>query len=61
MRAMLYNPMRLSSATETSACGGHCHQVMVRSESGWRSRQLREENVWFDNPPSAELRASLKE
>ncbi|MCV7176940.1 nuclear transport factor 2 family protein [Mycolicibacterium sphagni] len=61
VRAMFYNPMRLPGASETSACGGYYHHVMVRTESGWRSKQLREENLWFDNPPSAELRTSMKE
>ncbi|GAY13518.1 nuclear transport factor 2 family protein [Mycobacterium sp. shizuoka-1] len=59
--AMFYNPMLLPGANETSACGGYYHHVMVRTASGWRSSRLREENLWFDNPPSAELRASGKE
>lgn len=48
-------------ATETSACGGYYHHVMVRTETGWRSKPLREENLWFDNPPSAQRRAELQE
>ena len=51
----------MASATETSACGGDYHHVMVRTETGWRSKQLREENLWFDNPPSAQRRAELQE
>ena len=58
---MFYNPMLLPGATETSACGGYCHHVMVRTDSGWLSRQLREENLWFDNPPSPRKRAELIE
>ena len=61
VRAMFYNPMLLPGATETSACGGYYHHVMVRTETGWRSKALREENLWFDNPPSADRRAALKE
>ena len=61
VRAMFYNPMLLPGATETSACGGYYHHVMVRTESGWRSKRLREENLWFDNPPSAQRRAELQE
>ncbi|KDF01366.1 dehydratase [Mycolicibacterium aromaticivorans JS19b1 = JCM 16368] len=61
VRAMFYNPMLLPGATETSACGGNYHHVMVRTDSGWRSRQLREENLWFDNPPSPHRRAELTE
>ncbi|KAA0107536.1 nuclear transport factor 2 family protein [Mycolicibacterium sp. P1-5] len=61
VRAMFYNPMLLPGASETSACGGYYHHVMVRTASGWRSRQLREENLWFDNPPSPRRRAELTE
>lgn len=59
VRAMFYNPMLLPGATTTSACGGYYHHLMVRTEHGWRSRQMREENRWFDNPPGSELRAGL--
>lgn len=61
VRAMFYNPMLLPGASETSACGGYYHHVMVRTASGWRSTQLREENLWFDNPPSARRRSELTE
>lgn len=61
VRAMFYNPMLLPGATETSACGGYYHHVMVRTASGWRSRSLREENLWFDNPPSPRRRTELTE
>lgn len=61
VRAMFYNPMLLPGATETSACGGYYHHVMVRTENGWRSTQLREENLWFTNPPSPRRRAELTE
>jgi hypothetical protein len=61
VRAMFYNPMLFPGATETSACGGYYHHVMVRTETGWRSKRLREENLWFDNPPSAQRRTELQE
>lgn len=61
VRAMFYNPMLLPGASETSACGGYYHHVMVRTASGWRSKQLREENLWFDNPPSLRRRSELAE
>ncbi|MCX2931300.1 nuclear transport factor 2 family protein [Mycobacterium sp. CVI_P3] len=61
VRAMFYNPMLLPGASETSACGGYYHHVMVRTAGGWRSKQLREENLWFDNPPSTQRRAELHE
>ena len=34
---------------------------LIRTPDGWRSRGLREENLWFDNPPSPQLRAELTE
>lgn len=61
VRAMFYNPMLLPGATTISACGGYYHHVMVRTPDGWRSADLREENLWFDNPPSPQLRAELTE
>jgi 3-phenylpropionate/cinnamic acid dioxygenase small subunit len=61
VRAMFYNPMLLAGATTTSACGGYYHHLMVRTEHGWRSRHLREENLWFDNPPGPELRTGLSD
>lgn len=61
VRAMFYNPMLLPGATTISACGGYYHHVMVRTADGWRSADLREENLWFDNPPSPQLRAELTE
>ncbi len=61
VRAMFYNPMLLPGASSTSACGGYYHHLLVRTESGWRSRQLREENLWFDNPPSTAARSALKD
>ncbi|KHO22265.1 nuclear transport factor 2 family protein [Mycolicibacterium setense] len=52
VRAMFYNPMQLPGMTETSACGGYYHHELVRTPDGWRSRGLREENLWFANPPT---------
>lgn len=53
VRAMFYNPMQLPGMTELSYCGGYYHHEMVRTADGWRSRSLREENVWFVNAPAA--------
>ena len=53
VRAMFYNPMQLPGMTEPSACGGYYHHELVRTADGWRSRSLREDNVWFTNPPGA--------
>jgi 3-phenylpropionate/cinnamic acid dioxygenase small subunit len=53
VRAMFYNPMQLPGMTELSSCGGYYHHEMVRTPDGWRSRHLREENVWFVNSPAA--------
>jgi hypothetical protein len=52
VRAMFYNPMQLPGMSELSYCGGYYHHELVRTPDGWRSRHLREENVWFTNPPA---------
>jgi ketosteroid isomerase-like protein len=54
VRAMFYNPMQLPAMTEPSYCGGYYHHELVRTPDGWRSRHLREENVWFANSPAQE-------
>lgn len=51
VRAMFYNPMRLPGMADMSACGGYYHHELVRTPDGWRSRSLREENLWFTNAP----------
>lgn len=53
VRAMFYNPMQLPGMAEQSCCGGYYHHDLVRTPDGWRSRSLREDNVWFVNPPAA--------
>ena len=53
VRAMFYNPMQLPDMAEMSSCGGYYHHELVRTPDGWRSRHLREENVWFVNSPAA--------
>lgn len=52
VRAMFYNPMQLPGMPEMSSCGGYYHHEVVRTPDGWRSRSLREENVWFANAPA---------
>jgi hypothetical protein len=52
VRAMFYNPMQLPGLTDMSSCGGYYHHELVRTSDGWRSRSLREENVWFVGKPS---------
>ncbi|MEV0669612.1 nuclear transport factor 2 family protein [Mycobacterium sp. NPDC050441] len=52
VRAMFYNPMQLPGIAEMSACGGYYHHELVRTPDGWRSRHLREENLWFTNAPT---------
>jgi hypothetical protein len=52
VRAMFYNPMQLPGMAELSYCGGYYHHELVRTPDGWRSRHLREENVWFTNSPA---------
>ncbi|MEZ0367060.1 nuclear transport factor 2 family protein [Mycobacterium sp. pUA109] len=51
VRAMFYNPMQLPGVDGLSYCGGYYHHQLVRTGDGWRSRNLREENVWFVNGP----------
>ena len=51
VRAMFYNPMHLPGMSEPSFCGGRYRHQMVRTEQGWRSRHLVEENRWFLNSP----------
>jgi len=51
VRAMFYNPMQLPGMTGLSYCGGYYHHELVRTGDGWRSAHLREDNVWFTNPP----------
>jgi hypothetical protein len=58
VRAMFYNPMQLPGLPEQSACGGYYHHELVRTADGWRSASLREENVWFTNPPTAQPSAA---
>lgn len=53
VRAMFYNPMQLPGMPDQSACGGYYHHELVRTPDGWRSRSLREENLWFTNAPAA--------
>lgn len=50
VRAMFFNPMQLPGKDETSSCGGFYHHEMVRTDAGWKSRRLVEENRWFVNP-----------
>jgi hypothetical protein len=50
--AMFYNSMQLPGMSELSTCGGYYHHEMVRTPDGWRSRSLREDNLWLVNPPT---------
>lgn len=51
VRAMFYNPMQLPGMGEQSTCGGYYFHDLVRTDDGWRSCHLREDNVWFVNRP----------
>ncbi|MGE2730553.1 nuclear transport factor 2 family protein [Mycolicibacterium vaccae] len=55
VRAMFYNPMQLPGMAEQSSCGGYYFHDLVRTADGWRSRHLREDNVWFVNKPGADV------
>jgi 3-phenylpropionate/cinnamic acid dioxygenase small subunit len=50
-RAMFYNPMVFPGATSMSFCGGYYHHKLRRTNEGWKSRELIEENAWFVDPP----------
>jgi len=52
VRAMFYNPMQVPGMAEMSSCGGYYHHELVRTPDRWRSRHLREENVWVVNSPA---------
>ena len=54
VRAMFYNPMQLPGMSDQSSCGGYYLHELVRTADGWRSRHLREDNVWFVNRPSGD-------
>ena len=51
VRAMFYNPLQLPGMADMSFCGGYYHHDFVRTDEGWKSERLVEENVWFVNPP----------
>jgi 3-phenylpropionate/cinnamic acid dioxygenase small subunit len=51
VRALFYNPMQLPGMAEMSFCGGYYHHEMVRTDEGWKSERLVEENLWFVNGP----------
>lgn len=51
VRAMFFNPLQLPGMAEMSFCGGYYHHELVRTDDGWKSERLVEENVWFVNPP----------
>jgi ketosteroid isomerase-like protein len=47
VRATFYNPMQLPGMADLSCCGGYYYHELVRTDDGWRSRDLREDCVWF--------------
>ena len=51
VRAMFYNPLRFPGADDVTFCGGWYHHRVVRTAGGWRSRDLREETLWFHAAP----------
>jgi hypothetical protein len=57
---MFYNPMQLPEMASLSSCGGYYHHELVRTPDGWRSRRLREENVWFLNAPAEAANPHVK-
>jgi hypothetical protein len=51
VRAMFYNPTRITGVAELCMFGGYYHHELIRTPTGWRSRHLREEMVWTANSP----------
>ncbi len=51
VHAQFYNPMQFLGFADLSYCGGYYHHTLVRTERGWKSKSLVEENTWFVNPP----------
>ncbi len=50
--ALFHNPIMFPGASELSFCGGRYHHRFVRTSEGWKSSELREESLWFHNPPA---------
>ena len=52
--ALFNNPMRLKGG-EIWFAGGKYRHELIRSDSGWKSRKLVEETLWFDRSPFGDL------
>ncbi len=52
--ALFNNPMRLKEG-EIWFVGGKYRHELIRSDSGWKSRKLVEETLWFDRSPFDDL------
>ena len=52
--ALFNNPMRLKGG-EIWFVGGKYRHELIRSDSGWKSRKLVEETLWFDSSPFGDL------
>ena len=52
--ALFNNPMRLKEG-EIWFVGGKYRHELIRSDSGWKSRKLVEETLWFDRSPFGDL------
>lgn len=51
--AMFYNPMRMTGGELQFFTGGWYHHKLVRTDDGWRSRELVEEFAWTHGMPGA--------
>ena len=52
--ALFNNPMRLKGG-EIWFVGGKYRHELIQSDSGWKSRKLVEETLWFDRSPFGDL------
>jgi 3-phenylpropionate/cinnamic acid dioxygenase small subunit len=51
VEAMFHNPMKMPDGS-TWVTGGWYHHRLVRTDDGWRSRELVEESAYFSGMPT---------
>jgi SnoaL-like domain len=51
VQAAVFNPMQFPGMKGLTYFGGYYHHDMIRTQDGWRSRNLREEVLWSANAP----------
>ena len=51
VHALFFNPMMMPGQTEPWSCGGTYDHEVVRTDDGWKSKNLKEQNAWFLGAP----------